>query len=149
MMQGSLFLWKTSWLLSHAMKECEVANFYGQPYDAYAYVWMVQDILFSWIALWHLWPTLNRCKVSYFHGTLHNSYSMQWRKVFIAWDRSHDVFHKNKLPCIMNISYLAFLHSISLTISMTFLFSKTWTHRQLLMLIGRHGVIVICNRNQL
>jgi hypothetical protein len=26
-MQGSLFLWKTSGLLSHAMKEWEVANF--------------------------------------------------------------------------------------------------------------------------
>ena len=76
---------------------------------------------------------------------------------FVAWDSSHDIFHKNKLPYIcsmydtgfkvlsmkinylapfkhkhkhqklpMKISYLAFLHSISLTISMTFLFSKTW-----------------------
>jgi hypothetical protein len=24
------------WLLSHAMKECEVANFHGQASDAYA-----------------------------------------------------------------------------------------------------------------
>jgi hypothetical protein len=37
-MQGSLFLWKTSGLLSKATKECEVANFHGQVSDAYAYV---------------------------------------------------------------------------------------------------------------
>jgi hypothetical protein len=36
-MQGSLFSWKTSGLLSHAMKECEVANYHGQASDAYAY----------------------------------------------------------------------------------------------------------------
>jgi len=36
-MQGSLFSWKTSWLLYHAMKEWQVANFYGQT--SYAYVW--------------------------------------------------------------------------------------------------------------
>ena len=35
---GSLFSWKTSRLSSHAMKECEVANFHGQTSDAYAYV---------------------------------------------------------------------------------------------------------------
>ena len=37
-MQGSLFSWKTSRLLSHATKECEVANFHGQASDVYAYV---------------------------------------------------------------------------------------------------------------
>ena len=36
-MQGSLFSWKTSELLYHAMKECQVANFHGQASDAYAY----------------------------------------------------------------------------------------------------------------
>ena len=45
-MYGSLFLWKMSWLLSHAMKEWEVANFHGQTSDVYAYVWMVQGSLF-------------------------------------------------------------------------------------------------------
>jgi hypothetical protein len=45
-MYGSLFSSKTSWLLSHAMKECQVANFRGQASDAYAYVWMVQGSLF-------------------------------------------------------------------------------------------------------
>jgi hypothetical protein len=40
-MKGSLFLWKTSWLLSHATKECEVANFHGQASDAYAYVYFI------------------------------------------------------------------------------------------------------------
>jgi uncharacterized membrane protein YiaA len=70
-MQGSLFAWKTSWLLSHAMKECEVANFHGQASDAYAYVWMVQGSLFSWITLWNLCHILNRCKVAYFHGKRH------------------------------------------------------------------------------
>jgi hypothetical protein len=39
-MQGSLFSWKTSWLLSHATKECEVANFHGKAYDAYAYAYV-------------------------------------------------------------------------------------------------------------
>jgi hypothetical protein len=98
--QGSLFSWNTlwnlchtlnrwkvayiygkSWLLSHATKECQVANVHGQISDAYAYVWMVQNSLFSWITLWNLCHTLNRCKVAYFHGKLHDSYSMQWRKV--------------------------------------------------------------------
>jgi hypothetical protein len=37
-MKGSLFLWKTSGLLSHALKECEVANFHWKTADAYAYV---------------------------------------------------------------------------------------------------------------
>jgi hypothetical protein len=46
-MQGSLFLWKTSWLLSNATKEYEVANFHGQVSDAYAYVWMMPGSLFS------------------------------------------------------------------------------------------------------
>ena len=64
-MQGSLFLWKTSWLLSHATKQCEVANFQGKASDTYAYVWMVQGSLFSWITLWNLCQTLNRCKVAY------------------------------------------------------------------------------------
>jgi hypothetical protein len=45
-MYGSLFLWKTSWLLSHATKECKVANFPGQTSDVYGYVWMVQGSLF-------------------------------------------------------------------------------------------------------
>jgi hypothetical protein len=36
--KGSLFLWKTSRLLSHAMKECQVANFHGQASHAYGYV---------------------------------------------------------------------------------------------------------------
>jgi hypothetical protein len=80
-MQGSLFSWKTSGLLSHAMKECEVANYHGQASDAFAYVWMVQSSLFSRITLWNLFHTLNRCKVAYCHGKLHDSYSMQWRKV--------------------------------------------------------------------
>ena len=35
---GSLFSWKTSELLYHAMKECQVANFYGQVSDVYAHV---------------------------------------------------------------------------------------------------------------
>ena len=30
-------------LLSHAMKECQVANFHGQASDAYVYVWMVPE----------------------------------------------------------------------------------------------------------
>jgi hypothetical protein len=77
----SLFLWKTSWLLSNATKECEVANFHGKASDVYAYVWMVQGSFFSWITLWNLCHTLNRCKVAYIHGTLHDSHSMQWRKV--------------------------------------------------------------------
>jgi hypothetical protein len=53
-MQGSLFPLKTSWHLSHAMKECQVANFHGQASDAYAYVWMVQgilDILEYWLSM--------------------------------------------------------------------------------------------------
>jgi hypothetical protein len=50
-MQGSLYSRKTSRLLSHAMKECEVANFHGQASDAYAYVLMMQGSLFSRIAL--------------------------------------------------------------------------------------------------
>jgi len=37
--QDSLFLWKTSWLLYHAMKECQVDNFHGLDSDTYAYVW--------------------------------------------------------------------------------------------------------------
>jgi hypothetical protein len=37
-MQGRLFSWKTSELLYHAMKECQVANFHEQAYDAYAHV---------------------------------------------------------------------------------------------------------------
>ena len=36
--QGSLFSWKTSGHLYHAMNECQVANFHGQASDAYAYV---------------------------------------------------------------------------------------------------------------
>ena len=75
----SLFLWKTSWLLSNASKECEVANFHGQTSDVYAYVWMVQGSLFSWITRSNLCHTLNRCKVAYFHGKRHDSYPMQWR----------------------------------------------------------------------
>jgi len=38
-MKGSLFSWKTSWLLYNAMKKCQVANFHGQASDTYAYVW--------------------------------------------------------------------------------------------------------------
>jgi hypothetical protein len=84
--------------------------------DAYAYVWMVQGSLFSLITLWNLCHTLNRCQVAYFHGKRHDSYPMQWKKVR---DRSHDVFHENKLPYIcsmydtgfkvlsMKINYLA------------------------------------------
>jgi hypothetical protein len=34
-MEGSLFFWKTSWLLSHATKECQVANFHGHASYAY------------------------------------------------------------------------------------------------------------------
>ena len=39
-MEGGLFSWKTSRLLYHSMKECQVANFHGQAFDAltYAYV---------------------------------------------------------------------------------------------------------------
>jgi hypothetical protein len=59
-------LWKTSWLLSHAMKEWKVANFHGQTSDVYAYAWMVVGSLFSWITLWNLCQTLNRCTVAYF-----------------------------------------------------------------------------------
>ena len=71
-MYGSLFSWKTSWLLSHAIKECQVANVHGQAADAYAaYVWMVQCSLFSWITLWNLCHTLKRCTVAYFHGKRH------------------------------------------------------------------------------
>jgi hypothetical protein len=73
----SLFSWKTSWLLSHGMKECQVANFHGQASDTYAYVWMVQGSLFSSLTLWSLCQTLNRCKVAYFHGKRHGSYLMQ------------------------------------------------------------------------
>ena len=40
--QGSLFSWKTSWHLYHAMKECQVANFHGHASGTYAYAWMVQ-----------------------------------------------------------------------------------------------------------
>ena len=76
-MQGSLSACNTSWLLYHAMKECQLANFYGQTY--YAYVWMMQGSLFSWITLWNMCHTLNRCKVAYFHGKLHDPYTMQWR----------------------------------------------------------------------
>ena len=72
-MQGSLFSWKTSWQLYHAMKECQVANYHGQVSDAYACVWMVQGSLFSWTTLWSLCHTLDRCKVAYFH----DSYSMK------------------------------------------------------------------------
>jgi hypothetical protein len=50
-MQGSLFSWKTSRLPSHALKECEVANFYGQASDDYACVGTVQGSLFSLITL--------------------------------------------------------------------------------------------------
>jgi hypothetical protein len=34
-------------VMDHAMKECEVANFYGQASDAYVYVWMVQGSLYK------------------------------------------------------------------------------------------------------
>jgi hypothetical protein len=91
------FLFSKTWfylyVYSDNREECEVANFHGQASDAYAYVWMVQGSLFSWITLclWHMCHTLNRCKVAYFHGTLHD------------WDRSHDVFHKNKLPYICSM----------------------------------------------
>ena len=78
-MQGSIFLWKTSWLLFHAMKKGRVANFHGQASDAYGYVWMVQCSLFSWITLWNLCHTLDRCNVAYIHGKLHDFYPMQWR----------------------------------------------------------------------
>ena len=77
MVQGSLFSWKTSWLLSHPMKKGQVANFHGQASDAY--VWMVQGSLFSWITLWNLCHTLDRCKVAYIHRKLHDFYPMQWR----------------------------------------------------------------------
>jgi hypothetical protein len=36
--QDSLFSWKASGHLYHAMNECQVANFHGQASDAYAYV---------------------------------------------------------------------------------------------------------------
>ena len=48
-MQGRLFSWKTSELLYHAMKECQVANVHGQAYDAYAHVLMMKCSLFSWM----------------------------------------------------------------------------------------------------
>ena len=67
-MQGSIFSWKTSRLLFHAMQKGRVANFHGQTSDAYAYVWTVQGSLFSWITLWNLCHTLDRCKVAYIHG---------------------------------------------------------------------------------
>jgi hypothetical protein len=87
------------------------ANFHGQTSDSYAYFWMVQGRLFSWITLWNMRHTLNRCKVAYCNGKRDDSYP--------AWDRSHDVFHENKLPYIssmydtgfkvlsMKINYLA------------------------------------------
>jgi hypothetical protein len=75
--------WKTSWLLSHATKECEVANLHGQASDAYAYVRMVQSILFSWKTLWNLCHTF-------------------W-PFFIAWNRSHEALHENKLPYICSM----------------------------------------------
>jgi hypothetical protein len=78
-MSGSLLSWKTSWLLSHATKECQVANFHEQASDAYAYVWMVQCSLFSLITLWNLCHTLDRCKVAYIHGKRHDFYPIQWR----------------------------------------------------------------------
>ena len=80
----SLFLWKTSWLLSNATKEYGVANFHGQTSVAYAYVWMVPGSLFLWITLWHLCHTLNRCKVAYFPGKLHDSYSNAMKKGRVA-----------------------------------------------------------------
>jgi hypothetical protein len=65
----------------------------------------LQSSLFSWITLWHLCHTLNRGQVPYFHETLHESYSMQWATShsFVALDRSHDIFHKNKLPYICSM----------------------------------------------
>jgi hypothetical protein len=109
-MEGSLFSWKTSLLLYHTMKECQVANCHGQASDAYAYVWMMQCSLFSRITLWNLCHTLNRCKVAYFHGILHDSYTMQWRNVMdntlkpmsyteqmegslFSWETSWNLYH--------------------------------------------------------
>jgi hypothetical protein len=89
MVPGSLFSWNTSWLLFHAMKKGRVANFHGQASDAYAHVWTVQGSLFSWIT--------QRIKAK---TSQHN--------FFITWDRSREVFHEYKLPCICPVYDIGF-----------------------------------------
>jgi hypothetical protein len=99
--------------MDHETKEWEVTNFHGQTSDGYAYVWMVPGSLFSWITLWHLCHTLNRCKVAYYTiyiGTWRNRIkaNTSQHNFFITWDRSHEVFHEYKLPCICPVYDIGF-----------------------------------------
>jgi len=106
--QGSLFSWSTSWLLSHAMKKDRVANFHGQSSYAYAYVGTVQGSLFSWITLWNLCHALDRCEVTYIHGKLHDFivfYPMQWRDY--ADYESTSLCLYSFTPCA-NINFIVF-----------------------------------------
>jgi hypothetical protein len=89
--------------MDHETKEWEVANFHGLTSDAYAYVWMVPGSLFSWITLWYLCHTLNSCNVAYFHASEACPWKLATRPFFMAWNRSHDVFHENMLPFICSL----------------------------------------------
>jgi hypothetical protein len=101
--------------MDHATKECEVANFHGQASDAYAF----------------LHPS-NICISIRNLSMKINSHS------FVAWDRSHDVFHKNKLPYIcsmydtgvkvlsMKINYLAPFYPSPLVKLLMFMLMLEW-----------------------
>jgi hypothetical protein len=62
--------------MDHAMKKCEIANFYGQASDADAYG--CNGSLFSWKTSWILSHAMKECQVAKFHGQTSDAYAYVW-----------------------------------------------------------------------